>query len=190
MKKLIVAMTVIAGTMGAAHAQSPVSGPYIGVAAAVSDHSFKAGGGITGDVEGFKPSLKVFGGVALNQTFGLEAGYTDLSESDVNIRLPNGSRSSATFDGSRAYLAGTATHPLNDQFSVYGKLGVGYTKAESRNSVGFTGRDTDTGLYAGIGGQYKLTNNVALTLEYERYGKSKDIGAKADAITLGAKYSF
>jgi hypothetical protein len=31
---------------------------------------------------------------------------------------------------------------------------------------------------------------VALALAYERYGKSKDAGVKADAITVGARYSF
>jgi hypothetical protein len=38
---------------------------------------------------------------------------------------------------------------------------------------------TDTGAYGALGVQYKLNQQVALTAEYERYGKEKDIGAKA-----------
>jgi hypothetical protein len=38
--------------------------------------------------------------------------------------------------------------------------------------------------------QYNLNQQVALTAEYERYGKSKDFGAKADVWTVGARYSF
>jgi len=38
--------------------------------------------------------------------------------------------------------------------------------------------------------QYNLNQQVALTAEYERYGKSKAFGAKADAWTVGARYSF
>jgi hypothetical protein len=38
--------------------------------------------------------------------------------------------------------------------------------------------------------QYNLNQQVALTVEYERYGKSKDFGAKADVWTVGARYSF
>ena len=43
---------------------------------------------------------------------------------------------------------------------------------------------------ADAGLQYKLTENVALTGEYERYGKKKMLGAKADAFTVGLKYGF
>ncbi len=187
MKKLIAAMIAAAATMSAAHAQQ---GPYVGVAAANSDHAFKIGGASNVDAAGFKPSLKVFGGYDFTPTFGMEAGYTDLRRADhtFNIGTTSGR---ATSDGKRAYLAGKGTMPVNEAFSVYGKLGAGYSKAElSSTTPGISRADSKTELYAGVGGQYKLSEKVALTLEYERYGKSKDYGVKADAISVGAKYSF
>ena len=41
-----------------------------------------------------------------------------------------------------------------------------------------------------MGAQYQINQDVALVAEYERYGKSRDFGQKADVLTIGAKYSF
>ncbi|MDT0131549.1 outer membrane beta-barrel protein, partial [Acinetobacter baumannii] len=50
--------------------------------------------------------------------------------------------------------------------------------------------DHDTGLYGAVGVQYALTKNVSLVGEYERYGKDKDNGAKADVVSAGVQYTF
>ena len=186
MKKLIFAMMAAAAAMSAAHAQTP----YAGIAVASSDHNFKIGGATNVDGDGYKPSLKVFGGVDLNPTWGLEAGYTDLRKAGVTYNYGSGA-GAASADGKRAYLAAKGTMPLNEQVSLYGKLGAGYQKTELHaSSFGLSRSDSDTGVYAGVGAQYNLNQKVALTLEYERYGKKKDFGAKPDAITVGARYNF
>jgi opacity protein-like surface antigen len=189
MKKLIFALIagVSATAMSGAIAQSK---PYVGVAVASSDHEFKIGGATSTDAEGFKPNAKIFGGVDFTPTFGMEAGYTDLRNADHSFNI-GATRYSGTTDGRRAYLAGKATMPVNDRFSVYGKLGAGYTKTSLTTAApGLSGSDSKTEVYAGVGGQYNISDRTALVLEYERYGKSKDVGAKADAITAGAKFSF
>jgi len=186
MKKLIFALIAGATAMSAAHAQSP----YVGLGVASSDHTYKIGGATNVDGDGWKPSLKVFGGVDINPMWGVEAGYTDLRKASVNYNIGNVA-GSGTADGKRAYVAAKATMPLNEQVSFYGKLGAGYQKTEFSASTPGLGRsDSDTGVYAGVGAQYKLSQQVALTLEYERYGKKKDFGAKPDALTVGARYNF
>ena len=188
MKKLIMAMMVGACAMSAAQAQT---NPYVGVAVASTDHNFKIGGATNVDGDGWKPSLKVFGGVDINPMWGVEAGYTDLRKADVNYRIGSTGVGAGSVDGKRAYVAAKATMPVNDQVSVYGKLGAGYSKADfSASTAGVSRSESDTGVYAGVGAQYNLSKQVALTLEYERYGKKKDFGAKADAITVGARYNF
>lgn len=185
MKKLIFALIAGVTAMTAAQAQNPV--PYIGLGVSSSDHNFKIGGS-NYEGDGFKPSLKVFGGVDITPMWGVEAGYTDLRKAEYDYKIGNVNATGST-EGKRAYIAGKGTLPINEMFSVYGKLGAGYSKVDS-TSRNLNYKESDTGVYAGIGAQYNINKQVALTLEYERYGKSKDFGAKADAVTVGARYSF
>jgi opacity protein-like surface antigen len=186
MKKLIFAL-LAGATAAGAFAQSA---PYVGLAVTGADHDLKIGGVNATGSDGYKASAKVFGGVQLTPTFGVEAGYTDLREANHSFTIA-GVPGSGVTDGKRAYLAGKATMPVSDVFSVYGKLGAGYNKTELRSATPLVSRsDSKTELYAGLGGEYNLNEKMALTLEYERYGKSKAYGAKADAISLGAKYKF
>lgn len=187
MKKLIFA--VLAGVTAMTAAQAQVSKPYIGVGVASSDHDFKIGAAGTTSSDGYKGSGKIFGGFDVNSTFGVEAGYTDVRKANHSYAIGT-TTGTATTEGSRSYVAAKATLPVNDAFSVYGKLGAGYTKTKfSATSLASTS-DSKTEAYGALGAQYKLSEKVALSLEYERYGKSKDVGAKADAISLGARYSF
>lgn len=188
MKKLIFALIAGVAAMSAAQAQS--ASPYIGLGVANSSHNFDLGAGTTSDSAGYKASAKIFGGVDLTPMFGIEAGYTDIRKADHSFTI-GAVPGVATTDGSRTYLAGKATMPINDQFSVYGKLGAGYSKVNVSSATPAVSRsDSKTELYGAIGGQYNINQKVALTLEYERYGKQKDFGAKADAITVAARYNF
>jgi opacity protein-like surface antigen len=188
MKKLIFAMIAAATAMGTAQAADP--GPYVGVGIASADHSYNLGGATNVSSDGYKASGKIFGGYDFDQTWGVEAGYTDFRKSQADYTL-NGTAGRAESDGHSFYLAGKATAPINEQFSVFGKLGAAQNKASLSSTNGtYNTSLSKTELYAGVGVQYKLNQKVALTAEYERYGKSKDFGAKADAFTVGAKYAF
>ncbi|RJG15868.1 porin family protein [Massilia cavernae] len=186
MKKLIFALIAGVTAMGAAQA----AGPYVGVGVASADHTFKRAGASNVDTEGYKASGKFFGGYEMDQNFGVEAGYTDFRNSTTNF-VSNGINSRAETEGDAIYVAAKANAPINEQFSVFGKLGAARTKSELRiSNIGLSSKDHDTGVYAGLGAQYNLSQNVALTAEYERYGKKQDIGAKPDVITVAARYSF
>jgi OOP family OmpA-OmpF porin len=173
MKKLIVALIAGAAAMSAAQAQTVQTQPHAYVGAGVTtakniqSDDYKAGG-------------KVYGGYQVNQTWAAEAGYTDFGDHDV---------ANGTSKGNSYYLAGKATMPINEQFNAYGKLGVQHSERKF-NSPLVNVKDSDTGAYGALGVEYKLNQQVSLTAEYERYGKSKDIGAKANAWTVGAHYNF
>lgn len=187
MKKLIFALIAAATAVGSAQA----AGPYVGVGVASADHSYNLSGTTNGSTDGYKASGKIFGGYDLDQTWGVEAGYTDVRKSAYNYTL-NGAPGRAESDGHSFYVAGKATAPINEQFSVFGKLGAANNKStlSSTTTPAFNRSNSKTELYAGVGVQYNLNQKVALTAEYERYGKSKDFGAKADTFTVGAKYAF
>lgn len=186
MKKLIIALVAATAAIGSAQAAQP--GPYIGLGIANADHSASIPGTTNSNSDGWKTSAKVFGGYDFDQTWGVEAGYTDFRSSDYSYTL-NGVNRTGSSDGKSFYLAGKASLPINEQFGVYGKLGAASNKRTYNDPV-FSGSDRKTELYAGVGAEYNFNPKVSVSLEYERYGKNQDIGAKSDVITLGAKYKF
>lgn len=189
MKKLIVALIASAAAMSAAQAQTTAAPRgYVGAGIASADHDFKMSGATNVDTEGHKASGKLFGGYDFNQNWGVEAGYTDFRKSDVNYSIGSVNNRGET-DGRALYLAAKATLPVNEQFSVYGKLGATRIKNELEVVNASISR-SKTEAYGAVGAEYKLNGNVSLIGEYERYGKSKDFGAKADVLTIGAKYAF
>jgi OOP family OmpA-OmpF porin len=181
MKKLIFALIASAAAMTAAQAQTTTAPrAYVGVGVATADQA-------NGD-DGYKANGKVFGGYELNQNWAVEGGYTKFRGTDLNVAV-NGKVVQGSADGYGLYVAGKYTMPINEQFSAYGKLGLSNSKrALSTATTSYS--KYDTGAYAGLGLQYSLNQNVSLNAEYERYGKDKDFGAKADVFTVGAKYSF
>ncbi|QOY94630.1 porin family protein [Massilia sp. UMI-21] len=191
MNKLLVVLIASAAAMSAAQAQTTgAPRAYVGAGIASADHDFKMSGASNVDTEGYKASGKLFGGYEFDQTWGVEAGYTDFRKSDVNYSI-GGVNNRGETDGHAYYLAAKATWPVNEQVSVYGKLGAARTKSEleTLNAVQNMSR-SKTEAYGALGAEYKLNQNVSLVGEYERYGKSKDFGAKADVFTIGAKYAF
>ncbi|UUZ56883.1 hypothetical protein LP419_19060 [Massilia sp. H-1] len=108
---------------GAAMAQSK---PYIGVGVATSDHEFKLG--MVPPMSMRKAGSRLPRSSAVSTSprpSAWKLSYTDLRKADhtFNYRIAN-TPSSATTDGHRAYIVGKATMPVNEQFSVYGKLGA------------------------------------------------------------------
>ena len=175
MKKLIVALIAGAAAMSAAQAQAQDTytqpKAYVGAAVGTSHNS---------QSDDSKASGKIYGGVQVNQMWAAEAGYTDFGDHNVG----NGKTK-----GNSYYIAGKASMPINEQFSAYGKLGVQHSERKLQ-SAALNLKDTDTGAYGALGVQYNLNQKVALTAEYERYGKSKAIGASPNVWSVGAHYNF
>jgi OOP family OmpA-OmpF porin len=98
----------------------------------------------------------------------------------------------------RAYVgvgAATANNQTSDSYKTGGKIYGGYNVDQNNerkydNGAGTHVNNYDTGLYGGVGVEYKLNENLAVNAEYERYGKDKAFGAKADVYTVGLKYGF
>lgn len=138
---------------------------YIGAGVGLVDYS---GGGS-------KASPKLFGGYEFTNKLALEAGGVDFKK------------------GYGMYIAVKPTVPLTEKLSVYGKVGV--VKSQRQVSLPATPAATvlkksDTGAYGAFGLQYSITPNTAITAEYERHGKKKESGAKADVWTLALQFFF
>ncbi len=118
-------------------------------------------------------SWKLYGGYQFNPTWGLELGYNDLGKyrgADIESYS----------------LAVTGTMPLNERWSLLGKLGA----AENRPDAAANGNHTDVLLGVGVG--YSFNKNVGLRLEYEDFGKLSDAGGSSRGrnVGLSLKYGF
>lgn len=175
MKKLLLALLATTAVAGVAQAQTVTNTAphaYVGIGAATANNK---------TTDDYKTNAKVYGGYELGNNWGVEAGYTNFDKENSGI---------GNVKGSGTYVAGKYTVPLGERFSGYGKLGVSYNERKYSDSLGSRVNRYDTGLYGGVGVAYALNQNVSLNAEYERYGKDKDFGAKADVYTVGLNYGF
>ena len=180
MQKLFAGTLLGLSIAGVAQAGATAAGPapapqaYAGVGATASDRQ-------AGSV---KVGTKVFGGVAFTDTLAVEGGYIDL-------RKATAAPEARTIDlgGFGTYVAARLMRPFTEKLSGYAKLGVAHSQRKV-STGGIARKDQDTGIYGAFGLQYSITPGVALSAEYERYGKDKKTGAKADAWTLGINFAF
>lgn len=182
MKKTMFAL--LAGLLAVSTAQAQTSADatphaYVGIGVAAAENRV---------VDAWKADAKLFAGYQFDQNLGVEAGFTRFGRVGIHFATIDGNVDGRT-KGSSSYIAGKYTMPLNQQVAAYGKLGLAYSERSYVSNYGAVG-EHDTGVYAGAGVQVKLAGNLALTGEYERFGKKKSFGAKADVFTLGLKYDF
>ncbi len=163
-----------------AHAE----GPYVGLGVSVFDQPEKSG---------TQASLKFIGGYDFNQTWGVEAGVSAVPFFSAH----DGAQGLGEGRGGSMYVAGKATMAINDKWSLVTKLGVAHTRLKF-DGVGSSGlnridHDNNTGLFAGIGLKYAVTEKFSLSLDLERNGRQRTQmlgGPRAETISLNANYKF
>ncbi|MES2537007.1 MAG: outer membrane beta-barrel protein [Pseudomonadota bacterium] len=137
-------------------------------------------------------AFKVYGGYEFTRNWGVELGYADLGK--INNIYHTGVDVALDYKTSAFYLAGTGTVPVSDQFSLFGKLGITSNKSKVNASVGsfasFSGKDDHSGVMFGVGAAYHFTKNIAMTVEYDDFGKTDESGSKASMWSLGMRYKF
>ena len=175
MKKLMIALIATTAVAATAQAQTTAGRGYVGASAVTAKNS---------TVDAHKADGKLFGGYQFDERLGVEAGWTNHHKTD----FANGNVRGST-EGYGTYVAAKYTMPVNEQVSAYGKLGISHNERKLSTNLGSI-KDDDTGGYAGVGVEYKLNQNTALVAEYERYGKTKDYGARANVWSAGLKYGF
>jgi OOP family OmpA-OmpF porin len=181
-----------------AHAQgapAPVTGFYLGAGLGGSSYKIDSGGLASA---GFATSSKdesdwawnLMAGYKITRNWAVELGYVDLGRFTASGRFA-GVPSSISADVTGWNVSAVGTLPLNDMFSVYGKLGYFRSKADATATVaGSLGRGTSrqSDVTAGIGARYHLTRNVSLLAEANYYG----LGDNDNAMGYfgGVRYDF
>lgn len=188
MNKLLIALAVGVTAIGSAQAQTTTIGndwasrTYLGVAVSgaeiqTADNDWKAGG-------------KVFAGYNFDQNWAVEGAYTRFGNETFNLSGSSPAFGQGEVKSASSYIAAKYAVPLNDRLSAYGKLGLAYNERKVTLPNDFSYSRDDKGVYGAVGLQYALGQNLSLVGEYERYGKTPDLGAKADVVSVGLKVGF
>lgn len=137
-------------------------------------------------------------GYEFNQFFALELAYRDMgSVSDRGSYMEDGIqynyRDKASASALQASIVGKL--PISEEFSVFGRLGVGkididYDSSESGGGSSWSGSDSASKSKAlfGVGASYKISQQVELRAEYNQFAKWDD--TKLSGLTVGATYHF
>lgn len=195
MKKLLFALISSAAALSSvsmAHAEG-LQGVYVGAGATANNYRYDVEGATSSDKNnGTKIGGKVFAGYNIDKNWAVEGGYQDFGNRDYNYTA-NGAPGTISTGSHAFYVAGKATQALNQQVSVFGKLGV----ARIHDGVSGSGvasiNATDpskTALYASVGASYAINQNVSLVTEVEHYGKAPEFGREKNAVAVSAVYNF
>ena len=135
-------------------------------------------------------ALKVYGGYQLHENFGVEAGYVRLGRLEDKFNV-GGTTVKQSVTGRSLYVAGTGRLLLSESFALTGKAGISFGKTSGTNVLASADSliGSKRSLMVSVGADYRLNRNVALTVDYERYGKLSN-RVKADALLVGARFSF
>lgn len=145
-------------------------------------------------------AYKLFAGYKVNRNFAVEGGYTDLGKASISM-VTTGPVASINAEAKATVwevnLVGIL--PINESFSVFGKLGYHWDDVNAKAaaisggtgvaiSEDYSGND----FKFGVGAEYNINKNVGLRLEFERYNSLADgsSGTDVDVASLGMAYRF
>ena len=132
-----------------------------------------------------KLGAKIYAGYQFNDNFALEVGYSYLGKSKAAYTY-NGMVDQDTEEvntlvkGQLLSITANGMFPVNDSFSLLGKLGVGAYYSQTSIRAKIDGEDITKPLnktsavpVVGVGAEFKLNKTLALRAEYEYFGKPK-----------------
>lgn len=145
-------------------------------------------------------AYKIQVGYQYSQNFAVEGGYINLGEATYSASYTGGS-ANAKAEASGLNIAAVGILPINQSFSVFGKLGLIDAKVKvSANATGPGGSasgsasSTDWRPYFGAGGTYNVNKQLGIRIEYEQFnglGDDKKTGeADVSLLSMGVVYKF
>ena len=136
-------------------------------------------------------------GYQFNDTFSIEGGYIDFGKAKYSANYGSGN-AQGTLKAGGVDVAGLVSLPLNDQLSVFGKLGLAAAQVKSSLSTdtlgNFDSKKTMVRPLVGIGAVYKLNASWDLRGDLDSVrdlGKNDTTGKMSTTMfSLGTVYHF
>lgn len=199
---LLLALTA---ALGATSAQAADTGFYIGGSFGQSQISDFSGSdldselatlGITSTTttDDSDSGWKVFAGYKIMKNLAVEGSYTNLGEATARtvVTTPLAGTFNTTLEFESWSISAVGILPLNDQFSLFARLGLnvwsldGSTTGTGSGSAVTTGDDGADVVY-GLGASYNFSQNLSLRGEWERYDFD---GSDVDLLSVGLAWAF
>lgn len=140
--------------------------------------------------------MRFFGGYRFNPNLAAEVGYSDLGKISAS-GLVLGVPTSADWKATAFDFSAVGTLPINEQFSLLGRIGVTRWSVDLDANVGglpLSYSSSGTDLTYGVGAQYDLTNQLGVRGEWQQYsslGDSATTGqGDVDLISASLLYKF
>lgn len=143
-------------------------------------------------------SLSFSAGYHFSPIWAVEGGYTSIGDSSYSS---NGT-GNYTYSQSMWNAVAVGTYAVNDNFELFGKLGLGSVTAKAAVTgtttlYGVTNTSmtaTTNSVIYGIGAQYNFNKRVGVRAQYESLGKSKtdssETGLDLTRTSVGLVYNF
>lgn len=111
-------------------------------------------------------------GYQFNRNFAVEGGYDDLRS--FHYRNPGTADTGIKYTARIWNVFGVGTLPLDDGLLVFGKIGIADNrlKADTVETAAYQNKESHVRAAFGVGGEYDLTDNFGLRVEYEYFGKA------------------
>ena len=135
-------------------------------------------------------AVKVFGGYRFSKNLGVEAGYAALGSFSESVTVGG---ASVKQDGKARsiFVAATGRLPLGESFALHGRLGLSSGKVSGTNLLLASDNlmGSKTSVLFGVGAEYRPKPNVAITVNYDNYGKLSN-NVKASALVVGLHFTL
>lgn len=135
-------------------------------------------------------AVKFFGGYRFDENLGVELGYAALGSFSESA-IVGGARVKQDAKARSAYGVATGRLPVGESFALHGRLGPSFGKVSGTNILpqGDNLMGGKTSMLFGLGAEYRPKSNLALTLNYDSYGKLSD-KVKATALVFGLHFTL
>lgn len=145
-------------------------------------------------------AFKLFGGYQFNKHFAVEGGYFNLGQFGYTATTVPAGTLTGKIKLQGLNLDAVGMLPLNNKFSVFGRLGLQYAQAKDNfSSSGAIAVPTnpnpsknELNYKAGLGVQYDFNQSLGMRIEAERYRINDAVGNNGDInmYSLGLVYRF
>lgn len=165
------AFIVILSGAGAVQAQQ---GAYAGITVGTSKTTVTGSSGQRVEAGNSPVKLKGYAGYALNDHFAIEGGYAGAAGKYRFDKARFGAAADPKGETHAVYAALRGKVAVSKSVDLFAKLGVAHTRYELE---GAGSRDFDVSAVkpmAGVGAAYRLTDKVALTAQFEHYGRVRE----------------